>query len=165
MKNIKFNGGPLTLGGKTVSVGEKLREFTLVANDLSAIASKDTKGVRVFLAVPSIDTGVCDMEVKKFNSELANVEGVTCYTVSMDLPFAQSRWCGDAGVETVKVVSDYKDRSFAEATGTYINELGLLTRASFVVDSEDNVVFVEYLEEITNEPTYSAVLEAAKLAK
>ncbi|MGL5084605.1 MAG: thiol peroxidase [Clostridium sp.] len=165
MKNIKFNGGPLTLGGKTVEVGEKLREFTLVANDLSAIESKDTKGVRVFLAVPSIDTGVCDMEVKKFNAELANVQGVTCYTVSMDLPFAQSRWCGDAGVETVKVVSDYKDRSFAEATGTYIKELGLLTRASFVVDSEDNVVFVEYLEEITNEPTYVAVLEAAKSAK
>ncbi|MBB6624293.1 thiol peroxidase [Clostridium gasigenes] len=165
MKKIKFKGNPLTLEGNTVSVGEKMRAFTVSANDLSPFTLKDTSGVRVFLSVPSIDTGVCDMEVKKFNLEIGNIKGASCYTISMDLPFAQSRWCGDAGVEDVKILSDYKDRNFGEATGTYIKELGLLTRASFVVDSEDKVTFVEYLEEVTNEPNYEKILEAIKLAK
>ena len=165
MKNIKFQGNPLTLDGNTVKVGEKLRDFTVVANDLSPLALKDTNGVRIFLTVPSIDTPVCDTEVKKFNQEVDKLEGVTCYTVSMDLPFAQSRWCALADIETVKTVSDHKDREFSKATGTYINELGLLTRAAFVVDSQGVVTFVEYLEEITNEPSYDAILAAAKQAK
>ena len=105
------------------------------------------------------------LEVKKFNLEIGKIKGASCYTMSMDLPFAQARWCGDAGVEDVKILSDYKDRNFGESTGTYIKELGLLTRASFVVDSEDKVTFVEYLEEVTNEPNYEKILEATKLAK
>lgn len=165
MKNVKFQGEVLTLQGNTVKVGEKIRDFVVVGNDLKPVTLKDTKGVRVFLSVPSIDTGVCDMEIRKFNEEIGKLQGVTCYTVSMDLPFAQARWCGAAGVEEVKTVSDYKDKSFGEATGTYIKELGLLTRASFVVDSENNVTFVEYLEEVTNEPSYDKVLEAINLAK
>lgn len=165
MKNIKFQGNTLTLDGKTVTVGEKLRDFTVVGNDLGPVTLKDTKGVRIFLTVPSIDTPVCDTEVKKFNQEVDKLEGVTCYTVSMDLPFAQSRWCALADIETVKTVSDYKDREFGKATGTYINELGLLTRAAFVTDSQGIVTFVEYLEEVTNEPNYDAILAAAKQAK
>lgn len=165
MKNIKFQGNPLTLDGNTVNIGEKLRNFTVVGNDLSPVALKDTKGVRIFLTVPSIDTPVCDTEVKKFNQEVDKLDGVTCYTVSMDLPFAQSRWCASANIEAVQTVSDYKDKEFGKATGTYINELGLLTRASFVVDSEGLVTFVEYLEEITNEPNYDNILAAAKQAK
>lgn len=165
MKSVKFNGNPLTLYGKTVCLGDQIRDFTVMSNELTPVTLKDTKGVRIFLAVPSIDTGVCDTEVRRFNTEIGSISGVTCYTVSMDLPFAQARWCGAAGIQSVKTVSDYKDRSFGEATGTYIKELGLLTRASFVVDSDNNVTFVEYLEEITNEPNYNDVLEAAKLAK
>ncbi|EEH98826.1 thiol peroxidase [Clostridium tertium] len=165
MKQVKFQGSPITLEGNTLSVGDKLPDFSVTTNDLGEFTLKDTNGVRVFLTVPSIDTPVCDMEVKRFNKEVDSLDGVTCYTVSMDLPFAQARWCGSEGVEKVKTLSDYKDRSFAKATGTYAKELGLLTRASFVVDSNGVVTFVEYLDEITSEPSYDKVLEAAKSAK
>lgn len=165
MKNVKFQGNQVTLEGTTVKVGETLRDFSVVGNDLSPVHSKDTNGVRIFLTVPSIDTPVCDTEVKRFNQEVDKLDGVTCYTVSMDLPFAQSRWCALADIETVKTVSDYKDREFGKATGTYIKELGLLTRAAFVVDSKNIVTFVDYLEEITNEPHYDNILAAAKQAK
>ena len=165
MKQVKFQGSPITLEGNTLSVGDKLPDFSVTTNDLGEFTLKDTNGIRVFLTVPSIDTPVCDMEVKRFNKEVDSLDGVTCYTVSMDLPFAQARWCGSEGVEKVKTLSDYKDRSFAKATGTYVKELGLLTRASFVVDSNGIVTFVEYLDEITSEPSYDKVLEAAKSAK
>ena len=165
MKTVKFQGSPITLEGNILSVGDKFRNFSVATNDLTEFTLNDTKGVRVFLTVPSIDTPVCDMEVKKFNKEVDSLDGVTCYTVSMDLPFAQARWCGSEGVENVKTLSDYKNRSFAEATGTYAKELGLLTRASFVVDSNGNVTFIEYLDEITSEPSYDKILEAAKAAK
>ena len=165
MKQVKFQGSPITLEGNTLSVGDKLPDFSVTTNDLGEFTLKDTNGVRVFLTVPSRDTPVCDMEVKRFNKEVDSLDGVTCYTVSMDLPFAQARWCGSEGVEKVKTLSDYKDRSFAKATGTYAKELGLLTRASFVVDSNGVVTFVEYLDEITSEPSYDKVLEAAKSAK
>lgn len=165
MNMVKFQGAPITLEGNMVSVGDKLPSFKVTTNDLGEFTEKDTKGVRVFLTVPSIDTPVCNMEVKKFNEEIDKLDGVTCYTISMDLPFAQSRWCALEGVEKVKTLSDYKDRSFAKATGTYAKELGLLTRASFVVDSNDNITFVEYLEEITSEPSYDKILEAVKAVK
>ena len=165
MKTVKFQGTPITLEGNTVSVGDKLPSFKVATNDLGEFTEKDTKGVRVFLTVPSIDTPVCNMEVKRFNEEIDKLEDVTCYTISMDLPFAQSRWCALEGVEKVKTLSDYKDRSFAKATGTYAKELGLLTRASFVVDSNDNITFIEYLEEITSEPSYDKILEVVKSTK
>ena len=164
MKIVKFQGSPITLEGTSLNVGDKMPSFKVTTNDLGEFTEKDTKGVRVFLTVPSIDTPVCNMEVKKFNEKIDELEGVTCYTVSMDLPFAQSRWCALEDVEKVKTLSDYKDRSFAMATGTYAKELGLLTRASFVVDANDNITFVEYLEEITSEPSYEKILEEAKAA-
>lgn len=165
MAIVKFAGSPVTLVGKTLVVGDKFNDFTTTTNDLGEFTLKDTKGVRVFLTVPSIDTPVCDMEVKRFNKEIEKLDGVTCYTVSMDLPFAQARWCGSEGINSVKTLSDYKDRSFGEATGTYVKELGLLARTSFVVDSTGTVTFVEYLDEMTNEPSYDKILEAAKAAK
>lgn len=164
MKSVKFQGSPITLEGNTLNVGDKMPSFKVTTNDLGEFTEKDTKGVKVFLTVPSIDTPVCNMEVKKFNEKIDKLEGVTCYTISMDLPFAQSRWCALEDVENVKTLSDYKDRSFAMATGTYAKELGLLTRASFVVDANDNITFVEYLEEITSEPSYDKILEEAKAA-
>ncbi|SHJ56150.1 thiol peroxidase, atypical 2-Cys peroxiredoxin [Clostridium cavendishii DSM 21758] len=162
---IKFQGNEVNLLGTQVKVGEKIKDFKVVNNDLSELTLKDTKGVRIFLAVPSVDTPVCDLEVVTFNNKIKELQDVNCYTVSMDLPFAQARWCQAKSISNVKVVSDYKDRSFSEATGTYIKELGLLTRAAFVVNSENKLVYVEYLDEITNQPKFDEILEAAKMAK
>ncbi|MDB8792386.1 thiol peroxidase [Romboutsia sp. 1001216sp1] len=156
---VTFQGAPLTLKGKQLKVGDKAPDFTVIDNELNPLKLDDTKGKRVFLSVPSIDTPVCDMEVRRFNTEASKLNNVTVYTISMDLPFAQARWCGAAGIENVKTISDYKDREFGENYGVYINELGLLSRAVFVVDEDDKIIYVEYLEEITEEPNYNKVLE------
>lgn len=165
MAGVKFAGTPMNLVGNVVKVGDKFRDFNVTTNDLKDFTLADTKGVRIFLAVPSIDTGVCDLEVRSFNEKVQTLDNVTCYTVSMDLPFAQARWCGNAGVDKVITLSDYKTRSFGEATGTFVKELALLARCSFVVDSEGVVVYAEYLEEITTEPSYDEIIAAAKNAK
>lgn len=162
---IKFQGTEMNLLGEQVNVNDNFKDFIATDVDLNPVSLKDTNGVRIFLTAPSIDTPVCDLEVRTFNEAVKNLSNVTCYTITMDLPFAQSRWCGNQGIESVKTLSDYKDRSFSESTGTYIKELGLLTRASFVVDSSNKVTFVEYLDEITNEPSYDKILDAAKSAK
>ena len=159
---VTFQGAPLTLEGIQVKVGDTAPDFTVVGNDLNPVKLSDTNGKRVFLTVPSIDTPVCDTEVRRFNTEAANLGDVTVYTVSMDLPFAQGRWCGAAGIDKVKTVSDYKDREFGKNYGVYINELGLLSRAVFVIDKNNKVVYVEYLSEITEEPNYDKALEALK---
>lgn len=159
---VTFQGAPLTLEGTQIKVGDTAPNFTVVGNDLNPVSLEDTKGKRVFLSVPSIDTAVCDMEVRRFNTEASKLNNVEVYTISMDLPFAQARWCGAAGIENVKTVSDYKDREFGKNYGVYINELGLLSRAVFVIDENNKVVYVEYLQEITEEPNYEAALNALK---
>ena len=159
---ITFQGSPLTLVGTQIKVGDLFPNFTVTKNDLSPLTLADTNGVRIFLTVPSIDTPVCDLEVMTFNNRASEIPGVSVYTVSMDLPFAQGRWCGANAVEVVETVSDYKARSFANATGTLIEALALLTRAAFVVDAAGKVVHVQYLEEITEQPNFDAILEAAK---
>lgn len=160
---VTFQGAPLTLKGIQVKVGDTAPDFTVVDNDLNSLKLSDTKGKRVFLTVPSLDTPVCDTEVRKFNQEAIKLgEDVTIYAISMDLPFAQGRWCGGAEIDRVKTVSDYKDREFGNNYGVYINELGLLSRAVFVIDENNKVVYVEYLDEITNEPNYEKALEALK---
>ena len=160
--NVKFQGNPVTLEGNIVKVGDVAPDFVVIDNGLKPVAAKDLKGKRVYVSVPSIDTSVCDMEVRKFNQEAAKLQDVKIYTISMDLPFAQARWCGSAGIEAVQTLSDYKDRSFGKEFGTYIKELGLLTRAVFVVDENNIVTHVEYCEEVTAEPNYEAVLNALK---
>jgi thiol peroxidase len=115
--------------------------------------------------VPSIDTGVCDAQTRRFNEEAASLENVKVLTVSVVLPFAQARWCGANGIENVQTLSDHRDLSFGEAFGVTIKELRLLSRSVFVVDSEDNVTYAEYLEEVTEHPNYEAAIEAAKAAK
>ena len=159
---VTFQGNPLTLEGTQVKVGDNAPNFTVVNNDLNEVSLNDTKGKRIFLTVPSLDTPVCDTEVRRFNEEASKLNNVTVYTVSMDLPFAQARWCGAAGVNNVVTVSDYKDKVFSKNYGAYINELGLLTRAVFVVDENNKVTYVEYLNEITEEPNYAKALEALK---
>ena len=159
---VTFQGNPLTLEGKQVSVGDVFPNFTVTKNDLSKLSLEDTSGVRIILTVPSLDTGVCDVEVNTFNKRASEIPGVSIYAISADLPFAQARWCGAAAVSSVVTASDYNERSFGAATGTFIKELALLTRAAFVLDAQSKIVHVEYLKEITEEPNYDAILEAAK---
>lgn len=162
MMQVTFEGSPLTLKGTQVKVGDNAPDFIVIDNDLKPVKLSDTKGKRVFLTVPSLDTPVCDTEVRRFNSEATKLGDITIYTISMDLPFAQARWCGGAGIDKVKTLSDYKDRQFGENYGVYINELGLLSRAVFVVDENNKVVYAEYLNEITEEPNYEKVLAVLK---
>ncbi|PRR79201.1 putative thiol peroxidase [Clostridium liquoris] len=161
----KFQNNPVTLTGSVVKVGDNAPDFKAIDNNLKEVSLKDTKGVRILLTVPSIDTPVCDLEVRTFNDKAASVKGVSIYTISMDLPFAQARWCGAHGINSVTTLSDYKDRLVGKNYGTYVEELGLLARAAFVIDSNNKVVYVEYLEEITNQPNFEAILKAAKEAK
>jgi len=160
---VTFQGNPITLKGTQVKVGDTAPDFTVVDNDLNPLKLSDTKGKRVFLTVPSIDTSVCDTEVRRFNQEATKLgEDVTIYTISMDLPFAQGRWCGGAGIDRVKTVSDYKDREFGNNYGVYINELGLLSRAVFIVDENNKVTYVEYCKDVINEPNYEEALRAVR---
>ncbi|MEH7418336.1 thiol peroxidase [Neobacillus drentensis] len=166
MANVTFKGNQITLLGNEVKVGDKAPNFTVLANDLSEVTLNDTKGqVRLISSVPSLDTGVCDAETRRFNEEANSLGNVKILTVSVDLPFAQKRWCAAAGIENVQTLSDHRDLSFGEAYGVAIQELRLLTRAVFVVDSSDTVVYVEYVSEATNHPNYEAALEAARNAK
>lgn len=159
---VTFNGDPITLEGTQIKVGDTAPDFTVMDNGLKPLKLKDTKGKRIFVAVPSIDTSVCDMEVRRFNEEAAKLEDVTIYVVSMDLPFAQVRWCGNAGIDKVITVSDYRYRNFGQHYGTYIKEYGFLTRAIFVVDEYNKVKYVEYCNDVINEPNYDAALDAVR---
>lgn len=166
MASITFKGNPVTLLGEEVKVGQQAPNFTCLANDLTSVSLADSKGnVRLISVVPSIDTGVCDAQTRRFNEEAAKLDNVKVLTISVDLPFAQSRWCAAAGIENLQMLSDHRDLSFGEAYGVAIQELRLLARAIFVVDSEDKVTYVEYVSEATNHPNYEAAIEAAKAAK
>ncbi|PLR77808.1 thiol peroxidase [Bacillus sp. V3-13] len=166
MASITFKGNPVTLLGNEVKVGDKAPNFVVLANDLSEVTLDDSKGtVRLISVVPSIDTGVCDAQTRRFNEEAAKLDNVKVLTVSVDLPFAQKRWCGANGIENVQTLSDHRDLSFGEAYGVAIKELRLLARAVFVVDSNDTVTYAEYVSEATNHPNYEAAVEAAKQAK
>ncbi|WP_071393835.1 thiol peroxidase [Bacillus tuaregi] len=166
MASITFKGNPVTLLGNEVKVGDKAPNFTVLANNLTPVTLEDSKGsVRLISVVPSLDTGVCDAQTRRFNEEAANLDNVKILTVSVDLPFAQARWCGAAGIDKVQTLSDHRDLSFGEAFGVAIQELRLLARAVFVVDSNDTVTYAEYVSEATNHPNYEAAIEAAKQAK
>lgn len=160
-----FAGNPITLKGAPLQVGAMAPDFTLTANDLSKKTLKDFPGRKIISVVPSLDTGVCDMQTRKFNETVGQIENAMVLTVSVDLPFAQARWCGAAGLEKAITLSDYFDHNFGEAFGVWIEDLHLLTRAVFVLDSENKVVHVEYVEEVTNHPDYDKALEALKAAK
>ena len=159
---VKMAGSPMNLVGAVPAVGSTVPSFTVVAGDLSAVTQADLKGNRVFITVPSIDTPVCDTEVRRFNKEAAALGNVSINVISMDLPFAQARWCGAAGIDAVKLYSDYKDRAFGKAFGVMIEELGLLARAIFIVDEKDVVRYVQVVEEVTSEPNYDEVVATLK---
>ena len=157
---ITFGGNPLTLVGEEILVGQIAPNFTITKNDLSKISLEELKGETVVIsAVPSIDTPVCELQTLRFNKEAEKLQNVVVVTVSMDLPFALGRFCGDKNVQNVVTGSDYMEREFAINYGLYIKELGLISRAVFIVDKNGKIAYTEYLKEITQEPNYELVLE------
>lgn len=164
MVQVTFKHEPITLIGTEVKIGDSAPNFTVLANDLSPVTLEDSKGkVRLISVVPSLDTGTCDAQTRKFNESASELgENVVILTISNDLPFAQKRWCAAAGIDAVQTLSDHRDLSFGEAYGVAIKELRLLTRAIFVVDTNDKVTYVEYVPEATEHPNYEKAIEAVK---
>ncbi|MHC4488142.1 MAG: thiol peroxidase [Planctomycetota bacterium] len=161
---VTMKGEPLTLTGKRVKVGDLAEDFEVIANDLSAVKFSSFRGkVCLISSVPSLDTGVCDIQTRKFNEQAkALADDVVVLTISMDLPFAQGRWCGAAEVENVQTLSDHRKAQFGNAFGVLIKELRLLARAVFVVNKDSIITYIEIVNELTNEPDYEAALKAAK---
>jgi len=164
---LTFQGNPLTLIGNEVMVGVSAPDFTVLSNDMSPKTLADYRGsLLVISSVPSLDTPVCDMETRRFNEEAKKLGGdVQILTISMDLPFAQARWCGAAGVEHVTTLSDHRDASFGSNYGMLIKELRLLARAVFIIDEKGVLRYVQLVKEVTHEPDYNEVLEAIKCLK
>jgi thiol peroxidase len=161
---ITMKGKSLTLLGKEVKVGDKAPNFTVIANDLSAVDFSSFRGkICVIASVPSLDTSTCDRMTRRFNEEASKLgSDVTILTISMDLPFAQKRWCGAAGINNIQTLSDYRDASFGTAYGVLIKELRLLARAVFIVDRDGVIKYMQLVNELTNEPDYQAVIGAVK---
>ena len=163
---VTMKGNPLTLVGDEVRAGQKAPDFTVVGNDLSPVTLGAYRNKTLVLAsVPSLDTPVCDLETRRFNEEAGRLgQDVRILTISMDLPFAQKRWCGAAGVKNLLTLSDHRDASFGMAYGVLIKELRLLARAVFVVDRGGVVRYVQWVKELATEPDYKAALDAIKQA-
>lgn len=163
---IAFLGKGLTLLGPKIEVGQKAPDFLVLDNELKPVTLADFRFKNlVLVSVPSLDTPVCDLETRRFNQEAARLgANVMILVLSMDLPFAQKRWCGAAGVEAVQTLSDHREASFGQAYGVLIKELRLLARAVFVVDKTGVVRYVEIVPEITSEPNYTAALDAVRAA-
>jgi thiol peroxidase len=160
-----MKGNPLTLIGPELQAGDHAPDFSVVDGTLSTVNLEKTgHNVRIISVVPSLDTPVCDLQTKRFNEEAAQMPGVDIVTVSMDLPFAQKRWCGAFGVDRIKMLSDHRSGSFGEAYGTLIKDLRIESRAIFVLDKENIIRYVEYVKEVADHPNYDAALAAAKAA-
>jgi thiol peroxidase len=160
---VTLKGKPLTLVGPEIKVGAKAPDFQVIAPDMSVGSLSQFKGQTVLINVAhSLDTSICDEQTRRFNQEAAKLPNVQILTISMDLPFAQRRWCGAAGIENVKVFSDHRDASFGRAYGTLLKDLRLLARSIFVVDASGTVRYVEYVPEVASHPNYDAALQAAR---
>ena len=161
---VTMMGNPLTLVGTEVKVGQKAPDFVAHDNNLSPVKLSSFRGKTcVLVSVPSLDTPVCDLESRRFNEEAGRLgPDVVMLIISMDLPFAQKRWCGAAAVSRIQTLSDHRDASFGNAYGVLIKELRLLARAIFVVDREGSLRYIQLIKEITKEPNYQEVLEALK---
>jgi len=166
LKTVTMKGKPLTLVGKQVKVGDSAPDFEVLANDLSPVKLSAFRGkVVVISSVPSLDTAVCDLQTRKFNEQAAALgDRVAVLTISMDLPFAQKRWCGAAGIENLQTLSDYRNAEFGRAFGLLIQELRLLARAVFVVDADGIIRYKQIVSELTKEPDYDSAIKAAKEA-
>jgi thiol peroxidase len=161
---VTMRGKPLTLLGNPVKVGDPAPPFRAVANDLSSVDFAPDGKVYVLSVVPSLDTPVCNIQSKRFNDEASKLADVKMLTISMDLPFAQKRWCGAEGIKNLQTLSDYRDRAFGQAYGVSIKENGLLARSVFVVGKDGAITYVQIVPELTQEPDYQAAIAAAKMA-
>ncbi|QJC51590.1 thiol peroxidase [Paenibacillus albicereus] len=163
-RQASFKGNPITLVGPELQAGDKAPAFTLNKSLVDTATLGDYAGkVKLISVVPSIDTGVCDAQTRRFNEEAAKLgDNVAVLTVSADLPFAQARWCGAAGIDKVVLLSDYKGNEFGQAYGVYIKEFGLDMRSIFVLDADDTIRYVEVLGEMTEHPNYEAAVEAVR---
>jgi thioredoxin-dependent peroxiredoxin len=161
---ITMKGSPLTLVGNAVRVGDAAPEFLALGNDMAPVTLSGFRGKPLILsAVPSLDTPVCDIETRRFNTDAAELgPDVQIVTISMDLPFAQKRWCGAAGITRVTTLSDHRDAAFGKAYGVLIKELRLLASAIFVVDRGGKIVYTQLVKEVATEPDYAPVLDAVK---
>jgi thioredoxin-dependent peroxiredoxin len=158
-----MRGKPLTLVGPELKAGDQAPDFEAVDNTLQPVNLAATgNSIRIFSVVPSLDTPVCDAQTKRFNDTATSLNGVDIYTVSMDLPFAQKRWCGAFGVDNVKMISDHRDGSFGEHYGTLIKDMRIHCRAIFVVDSQNKIRHAEYVKEVADHPDYDAAVAAAR---
>lgn len=160
---ITMGGNPVTLIGEEIKAGDQAPKFTVTDNDLKPVDSEIFSGkIRIISVVPSLDTSVCELQTTTFNEKAAELDDTVILTISVDLPFAQKRFCVGKGIDKVKVYSDYKDLSFGMNYGFVIEELRLLARGIVVVDQNDKVTYVEYVNEVTNHPDYDKAIEAAK---
>jgi thiol peroxidase len=169
MAQVTFKGTPVALAGTEIKPNQQAPDFSVVDTGLQPVRLSTARGKVVILsAVPSLDTPICDMETRRFNEEATKLSAdVEVWTISMDLPFAQKRWCGAAGITRVKTLSDFRDKNFGQAYGTLIKDgplAGLEARAVFVVGKDGQIKHVEYVKEVTTEPNYEAALTAAKTA-
>jgi thiol peroxidase len=156
-------GKPFSLAGPELKVGETAPDFEMMDSSLKPVKLADTgSGVRIFSVIPSLDTPVCDAQTKRFEDEAAGLPGINIYTVSMDLPFAQKRWCSTFGISKVAMLSDHKDGSFGNHYGTLISDMRIESRAIFVVDAANVIRYVEYVNEVGSHPNYDAALEAVR---
>ncbi len=161
-----LQGNLFKLDGPELRVGDKAPEFEAVDSSLQTVNLANTgSGVRIFSVVPSLDTPVCDAQTKRFEEASGQLSDVRIYTISMDLPFAQKRWCGNYGVKNVSMLSDHKNASFGENYGTLIPDLRIESRAIFVIDGENRIRHVEYVKQVGDHPDYEAALEAVKTAQ
>lgn len=163
---VTMRGVPVTLLGTHIKVGDKAPDFTVQDSAMKPVKLSDFKGkVRIINSVPSIDTSVCSAQVHRFNTQAAKLKDVVIFSVSVDLPFALNRYCAAEGIDAVKVTSDHKDLDFGLKYGVVIEQLRLLTRAVFVVDKNDNIVYVQYVKETSEEPDYDKVLAVINTLK
>jgi len=154
---------PVTLVGPEIKVGDKAPDFRLLTTEMTEVGLSESKGrVRLLSVVPSLDTPVCDLQTQRFEDEAGKLKDVVIYTISMDLPFAQARYCGAHNITNLQTLSDHREASFGVAYGVLIKELRLLSRAVFVVDRDDIVRYVEYVKEITKHPEYDSALETLR---
>lgn len=161
---VTFKGNPLTLIGPELKAGDKAPDFKVLAKDLSEVSLASTKGkTRLISVVPSLDTPVCELQTVRFNKEASSLpSNVVVLTVSMDLPFAQTRFCGAQHADKITALSDHRDASFGKAYGVLIKELRLLARAVFIVGADDKIQYIEVVKEVTNHPDYDKALNALK---
>lgn len=162
-RTTTFKGMPLALAGPELKVGDAAPDFQAVDKGLQPVSLATTGGgVRVFSVVPSLDTPVCDMQTKRFNDEAAKLPNIAFYTISVDLPFAQNRWCNNFGADHIRMISDHKFASFGENYGTLIQDWRVESRAIFVVDQNNRIQYVEYVPEVAQHPDYDAALAKAR---